>query len=40
MNDIIKCIESGDYAQFKAADQDRLFITVNAGRRGPYNPAN
>jgi len=40
MNDVISCIETDESSKLKSADSDRMFITVNAGRRGPFNPAN
>lgn len=41
MNEHLVCIDHDDKnAKLKPADADRMFITVNAGRSGPTNPAN
>ena len=34
------CLDEGDTGTLKSTDSDRLFITVNAGRRSAANPAN
>ena len=37
----LNCLDDeGDDQKLKSTDADRMFITVNANRRGPTNPAN
>jgi hypothetical protein len=36
----MECLDEDDYGKLKSTDADRMFITVNANRRGPTNPAN
>jgi hypothetical protein len=33
------CLDQDETGKFKSADADRMFITVNASRSGPTNPA-
>jgi hypothetical protein len=35
----MKCLDEDEHGKFKSADADRMFITVNASRSGPTNPA-
>lgn len=35
----MQCLDEEETGKFKSADADRMFITVNAGRSGPTNPA-
>ena len=40
MGEILKAIDKHPQGKLKAADVDRMMITVNAGKSGPLNPAN
>ena len=36
----LNCLDEDEHGKLKSTDADRMFITVNANRRGPTNPAN
>ena len=36
----MNCLDEDEHGKLKSTDADRMFITVNANRRGPTNPAN
>jgi len=40
MGEHLDCLDHEKDGKLKPADADRMFITVNAGRSGPTNPAN
>ena len=39
MQDVIDAIDFTDDGKLKTSDMGRMFITVNAGKSGPFNPA-
>ena len=39
-NEEMNCLDEDENGKLKSTDADRMFITVNANRRGPTNPAN
>lgn len=40
VNEVLDCLDIDKDGNLKTSDADRMFITVNAARSGPYNPAN